>query len=73
MTPAERLATLERLDRVIRERNTWADLRALDAYESLWEMAYGAAVLAVRVSEAARAVVEQDEPADGSVADAPSS
>jgi len=60
MTPAERLALLEQLDRVIRERNTWEDLRALDAYESLWEMAYGAAHQAVQVAAAARQVVEQD-------------
>lgn len=67
MTPAERLAVLRRLDRVIRERNTWTDLRALGAYEDLWEMAYGAACLAAQVAAAARYVVERDgtwEPAE---------
>jgi hypothetical protein len=64
VTPAERLAALKRLDRIIRERNTWTDLRALGAYEDLWEMAYGAAQLAVDVAAAARRVVEQDEPGE---------
>lgn len=66
MMPAERLAALERLDRVIRERTTWTDLRALGAYEDLWEIAYGEACLAVQVAAAARSVVEQDEPTEQS-------
>lgn len=64
MTPEQKVARLEVLDRIVRERNTWTDLRALDAYEGLWEMAYGAARLAVDVAAAARQVVEQEE--DGS-------
>lgn len=66
--PAARLAFLERLDAIIRERNTWHDLRALDAYESLWELAYGAAWQAVRVAGAAREVVEQDMAAEETAA-----
>lgn len=32
------MSELEHLDQVVRSRTTWTDLRALDAYERLWEL-----------------------------------
>lgn len=61
MTPEQKVAALETLDRVIRENNTWTNLRALGAYEDLWEIAYGDAYRAVQIAAAARAVVAADE------------
>jgi hypothetical protein len=37
------MTELEHLDKIIRERVSWTDLRALDAYERLWELACASA------------------------------
>jgi hypothetical protein len=61
VTPQQKLALVETLDRVIRENNVWTNLRAFGAYEDLWEIVYGDACLAVEVSEAARMAVTEDK------------
>lgn len=65
MTPAQRMAALERLDRVVRERNTWHDLRALGAYEDLWEIAYGMAYQAAEQDQSLAIAEERRRDTEG--------